>query len=161
VSEIGDRIKSLAKEHAFGNISAFAKYVGIPRPTLYPYLKGERTPNAEQLILIANKTGCDLHWLLTGDGEMQRDGILPTQAPNNTTWVTALDTALLEDIIRLVEDVLSKQSLMMDSKQKSKLIGYLYDIYIEEKPGKLSIIEVENLMKLIFYKGMVKPATPS
>ena len=45
--------------------SAFAKRLGIS-PSTYDYYEGSRTPSAAMLVRIAEVTGADLHWLLTG-----------------------------------------------------------------------------------------------
>lgn len=42
-----------------------ADKLGVSPPAVQNYLKG-RVPDAELLLKIANLTGCDLHWLLTG-----------------------------------------------------------------------------------------------
>ena len=51
--------------------SQFAKRLGIS-PSTYDYYEGARTPSAAMLVRIAEVTGADLHWLLTGKpGEAQ------------------------------------------------------------------------------------------
>jgi transcriptional regulator with XRE-family HTH domain len=45
--------------------SQFAKRLGIS-PSTYDYYEGSRTPSAAMLVRIAEVTGADLHWLLTG-----------------------------------------------------------------------------------------------
>jgi len=46
--------------------SSFAKQLGIS-PSTYDYYEHSRTPSAEMLVRIAEVTGADLHWLLTGE----------------------------------------------------------------------------------------------
>jgi transcriptional regulator with XRE-family HTH domain len=45
----------------------FADLAGIPRRTLVGYENEEREPGARSLVSIA-KTGCNINWLLTGQG---------------------------------------------------------------------------------------------
>lgn len=66
--EIADRIK--AWRHALGlTQDEFARRAGIPKRTLVGYENAEREPGAAALAAIA-KTGVNMTWLLTGEGEM-------------------------------------------------------------------------------------------
>ena len=66
-SGIGERLASLRLELAGPRgKSLFAKQLGIS-PSTYAYYEGGRTPPAEVLVRIADLTGVDLRWLLTGD----------------------------------------------------------------------------------------------
>ncbi|MEW5790004.1 MAG: helix-turn-helix domain-containing protein [Pseudomonadota bacterium] len=68
MNEIRDRIK--AWRHALGlTQEEFARRVGIPKRTLVGYENGEREPGSSALAAIA-KTGVNMTWLLTGEGEM-------------------------------------------------------------------------------------------
>ena len=64
----------------------FAAHAGIPKRTLVGYENAEREPGTAALAAIA-KTGVNMTWLLTGDGEMmdvlnekQQDASLPVLA---------------------------------------------------------------------------------
>jgi len=65
-TEICRRIAEL-RAKAFGPRGKlrFAKQLGLSAST-YDYYEGSRTPPAEVLVRIAEVTGADLHWLLTG-----------------------------------------------------------------------------------------------
>ena len=60
----GERLKD-----AFSNRpnKEIAMLLGVSNPAVTAYLRG-RVPPAEKLVEIAKSTGCNLHWLLTGDG---------------------------------------------------------------------------------------------
>ena len=60
----GERLKE-----AFSNIQnkEIARLLRVSNPAVTAYLKG-RVPPAEKLIEIADFTGCNLHWLITGKG---------------------------------------------------------------------------------------------
>jgi len=66
-SSFGERLKE-----AFGNIpnKEIASLLRVSSPAITAYLKG-RIPPAEKLIEVANFTGCNLHWLLTGKGPIR------------------------------------------------------------------------------------------
>jgi len=66
--EIGDRIR--AWRHALGMTQEeFARRALISKATLVGYEVGQRKPGADALAAIA-KTGVNMTWLLTGEGEM-------------------------------------------------------------------------------------------
>ena len=65
-NEICRRIADLRKKTAGPRgKSAFAKQLGIS-PSTYDYYEGARVPPANILVRIAEQTGADLRWLLTG-----------------------------------------------------------------------------------------------
>jgi len=65
-NEICRRIAELRKKKAGPRgKSAFAKQLGIS-PSTYDYYEGARVPPAEILVRMAERTGADLRWLLTG-----------------------------------------------------------------------------------------------
>jgi len=65
---IQQRIKDW--RHALGMTQEqFASRAGIPKRTLVGYENGEREPGAAALSAIA-RTGANMTWLLTGEGEM-------------------------------------------------------------------------------------------
>lgn len=68
-TDIGDRIKTW--RHALGlTQEEFARRAGISKATLVGYEVGQRKPGSDALAAIA-KTGVDMRWLLTGEGEMR------------------------------------------------------------------------------------------
>lgn len=58
----------------FNNVTnkEIAKSLKLSEPAISSYLKG-RVPPAEKLIEISKLTGCNIHWLLTGEGEKMVD----------------------------------------------------------------------------------------
>lgn len=65
---VADRIKILIDRHSEGKNAWFARDARISRAALYGYLDGKTTPGTETLDKIRLFTGCDLNWLVTGDG---------------------------------------------------------------------------------------------
>jgi transcriptional regulator with XRE-family HTH domain len=69
MSALAERIK--AWRHALGlTQDEFARRAGIPKRTLVGYENAEREPGSAALAAIA-KTGVNMTWLLTGEGEMR------------------------------------------------------------------------------------------
>lgn len=67
--DLANRIK--AWRHALGlTQDEFAKLAGMSKATLVGYEVGQRKPGADALAAIA-KTGVNMTWLLTGEGEMR------------------------------------------------------------------------------------------
>lgn len=55
------------------SIKDFAKKCGIPYSSLQNYLRGERQPNADALILLNARLGISIDWILTGQGDMRQE----------------------------------------------------------------------------------------
>lgn len=64
LADFGRRLRDI-----FGGVQnkEIAARLGVSRPAVTAYLQG-RIPSAEKLIEISALTGCNLHWLLTGEG---------------------------------------------------------------------------------------------
>lgn len=52
----------------------FARFCGIPDPSLRNYLSAKSIPGGENLAAIAQATGVSIDWLLTGEGPRYRPG---------------------------------------------------------------------------------------
>lgn len=61
-----------------GAITAFAKALGMKPSNLHKYLSDEREPGAPVLARIS-ALGCNVHWLLKGEGEMYADNEIGRQ----------------------------------------------------------------------------------
>lgn len=68
MSEIADRIRQVRRALGLTQ-EALARRAGIPKRTLVGYENSEREPGAAALAAIA-KTGVNMTWLLTGEGDM-------------------------------------------------------------------------------------------
>lgn len=109
--QIDARIK--AWRHALGlTQDEFARRSGIPKRTLVGYENAEREPGASALAAIA-KTGCNMTWLLTGEGDMRSQTSMEPSAPatkNMRRW---------EKIMALVEGI-------EDEEQRAKALDELF-----------------------------------
>ncbi|MBD9179521.1 MAG: hypothetical protein EGP82_10185 [Odoribacter splanchnicus] len=72
---INDRIKCIADTLFNGNVSAFARQINVPQPTLKDVVGGKlSTPRFDLLEKIINDKSLNIssEWLLTGEGSMFR-----------------------------------------------------------------------------------------
>lgn len=67
--EFGDRLK-LLRNKLDTTQKEMAKKIGVDRSTWTGYEKNARNPSLNLLNKIADETKCNLHWLLTGKGEI-------------------------------------------------------------------------------------------
>lgn len=66
---INERLRQVIEAKGM-TIKSFAQSVGIPLRSVHNYLSGEREPNAEVLIKIAQAMSVNLNWLLLNQDEM-------------------------------------------------------------------------------------------
>ena len=63
---IADRLAATARAFPGGQ-KGLAKEIGVHRNTIGHWIAGRRSPNVEELRLIADTAGCDFYWLADGD----------------------------------------------------------------------------------------------
>ncbi len=89
---LGERLK-VWREHLQLSQQQFCKQTGIAMRTYQSYENDERSPGSSLLTAIA-KTGLNVNWLLTGEGQMQM-ALSSTNPPAikdaQTPYVTGLD----------------------------------------------------------------------
>ncbi|MEI6846597.1 MAG: helix-turn-helix transcriptional regulator [Chlorobiaceae bacterium] len=68
MSTIGDRLRLFALSK-YNRISDFAESIGMGAPNAQAYMRGARKPGSLVLRKIQS-IGCNIDWLLTGEGEM-------------------------------------------------------------------------------------------
>ena len=71
---IGARV-GLARRTIGISVEDFSARTGIPQSTLKKYESGDRTPGGDAIQSIT-KVGVDAHWLVTGEGEILRQGCM-------------------------------------------------------------------------------------
>jgi transcriptional regulator with XRE-family HTH domain len=124
-----DRLKFLIQEQAGGKHTVFAKKAGIPVSTFQSYLS-KRFPNPENLIRICATYHVTLDWLMTGQGERYRPEAEVRQ--NRPDYAARrIDTVLLRDIIRSIDEGLQSRQAGLTNEKKAELIALLYEIHVE------------------------------
>jgi len=69
---IGKRIKGMIKLRKFKQ-KQFAKHIDMPIGTLNNIIRGIREPGIQKLKVIAEALEANIHWILTGEGEVYTD----------------------------------------------------------------------------------------
>lgn len=69
IDELGDRLKALALALRI-ELQELARKGGVTKATFSGYVSGDRLPRADTLLAWHKETHVDLHWLLTGEGDM-------------------------------------------------------------------------------------------
>jgi transcriptional regulator with XRE-family HTH domain len=109
---IGSRLK--AWRHALGLTQAqFAQRIGVHIGVLKKYEQGLNIPGGDALTAIA-RTGVNLNWLLTGEGEM-----LPKEAPGIELKGAERHARRWQKIIELVESI-------EDEEERSALLEEIF-----------------------------------
>ncbi len=73
--ELKERIRFARFQAGFrghGSLARFSRETGIRENTLYCYETGRYAPSAAKLATIADTTGADLSWLITGREQNER-----------------------------------------------------------------------------------------
>lgn len=63
------RLKAIMQAHGL-SIKAFSELTGIPYRSVQNYILEERDPSTEALVKISHHLNINIHWLLTGHGNM-------------------------------------------------------------------------------------------
>ncbi|WP_428527092.1 helix-turn-helix domain-containing protein [Roseibium sp.] len=99
-SEIGKRLRLLRKTLGGHDVKAFADKLGIGKATLYNYEKGDREPTSRVLTALSEVFGANVHWILTGAGEMFADASV---VPSGSSFHT-----IKPDVFRAVGRLVTK-----------------------------------------------------
>lgn len=104
----------------------FAQKIGVTQGAVQKYEKGINNPGYGVLEKIAGFGGVTVEWLLRG--EEARPSKLQDCAPEDySATLSALETALLTEVITAVEGVIKTERLKLAPSQKSRLIVRVYD----------------------------------
>lgn len=147
MNTINTRIQEIVDKLFGGKSASFAREIDVKPTTIANYLKSESPskPTSDFLELVVSKLGVDATWLLTGQGEMQKQPVHVRQDHNqNSTNYGYVNIAVPEKgkqkilnsdgIVIESEDVVSEQlshyKTMIDTRdeQTSRLLAM-----IEEK----------------------------
>lgn len=133
-NSVAARLFALAKIFAGGKYSRLAEMAGARSGTFYPYMNGKSLPSAEILIKIRAVTGCDLNWLLTGEGEApaQEDALPGRVAERLARYGDAapkpapFDKAHLAAVLAHVEQVRQSTGAALTAGDFAEIAAELY-----------------------------------
>jgi transcriptional regulator with XRE-family HTH domain len=118
----------------YGSASALAKKIQRSEGAVRKWLRGESEPNVTDLRSVCEETHTSIEWLVTGRG--QREATLKVQeqaATYRSRGQEPLDHALLERIIRAVEEELRGAGLSLPATKRSMLVVTLYALCQERR----------------------------
>ena len=100
MESVVNRLKTLLDERGT-SVSEFARFLGMPQPTLNNYLKGERTPTIDSIVIVCNKCKVTSDWLLGLSENRQFISRMPSSSQcdkKTTKQVDALRESVREAI---------------------------------------------------------------
>jgi transcriptional regulator with XRE-family HTH domain len=116
----------------------FAEATGVHLSAIRKYEKRHSVPSTESLLAIAS-TGVDIHWLLTGEGDMRA----PATGPNSKTK-TAADAELVSRLMAI--------ETLISSIQDDKRSAVLDEIFYRVQEAK-RVTDLEDLVKSLKRKS--------
>ncbi|QOX79835.1 helix-turn-helix domain-containing protein [Trichlorobacter lovleyi] len=139
---------------------AFAEKCGVSEGTMRSYLRGDTTPDLDTLQVIAEKNGCSLAWLASGEGKMKRGGepavhdAAPRWEPTNGHPASKsappdgpegysdyeLRLVLLRDIIETYEGMRPGR----EPERKAREITIIYRHFMEHFARHLDEVEISE-----------------
>ncbi|EMA5902718.1 helix-turn-helix domain-containing protein [Salmonella enterica] len=138
---ISERLKRVLEAQNLTITDAAIK-CGIPYRSLQNYLRGEREPKAEALVVIGTQLGISLDWLLTGRGVMMHTSPnLPDNIESSLGEITLREQKWLELFRGLSPDV---QKNILQHAEKEQRLYELEQKVQELEELKASIERLKN-----------------
>lgn len=116
--------------HAFRDADnkTIASKLGVTAAAVSNYFNG-RIPDAEKLLLIAQSTNCNLHWLLTGEESPTREIVVERKV---------IDPIIDREVLRgLIREVMREEMAVQDL---GRVDGFDLDAEIERGGGDAEIL---------------------
>ena len=122
--EIGNRIKRVR-----GKLSqqAFSKQLNVGQTTVGRYERGERSPDAEFLLLLKNHFNISPNWLISGDGQMH-DGETQCQSSKEKKTEIEFDQIPLHVLKQIVSDHNDLMDEFIDKKTGKEFNSILLEL---------------------------------
>ena len=112
---VGSRLREFAKSR-FKTLTAFGEAVGLAPSRVSDYVNDRNSPNPEQLQRFA-EVGLNIHWLLTGDGDM--DAPKPTgMQPTDLSDLRSIDARVT--VARSLEELTALLLRDIEEQKKQK-----------------------------------------
>lgn len=128
-----------------GGKRALAEAAGVSESQIFRYLNGDSEMSAAKAVALARATGVDVGWLLTGEG-----------VPEPVRRVgPSFRAALMEDILRVLTEVLVDFEWRLNPTQRARYAAYAYMALRLEEDALGHDVDVtpERLMEGLWYFG--------
>ena len=155
---LGGKLRRRRKE-VDKTIADMAQALGVNYNTLGGYERGETLPDVDFLARFAEATGTSFRDLPTArlqamesDAGRRALSELPASDAGSAPgfaegWGAALDTALLEEILRETEAWLAQRDLALTPEKKAKAVAVFYEMFAES--GQVERAQVERVLELL------------
>ena len=137
MNSIAERLRYAREKMGIGQVDAASKF-GIPVSSYRKYESGPSEPGSEAMAGIT-RAGINVHWLLTGEGEMLRSDAQPRSAPSVTS--TDFDRPRFLLAIEAVEEGLEAADRTMSPDKKAELFLAVYDLMEEPANTKARVLQ--------------------
>ena len=107
---IGERLKALRNAMRLKQIE-LAKDLNLNPSAVSQMESGRTKPSLETMVEIAQKYNADLHWLITGQGQMFAQNAGNNQQKNGWEKLQKMMNASLEEIVQARQDMLDSESV--------------------------------------------------
>ena len=146
-----------------GGVSKISELTGISRPTINFWYNGQRTPDAENLIIISEKLNVSIDWLL---GRLPYGNKSNEEKLRQVSELTGLSNTSIFQLERISTVYMGKQAVdaFISSpcfyQAASYLSTYFFGTWLEEFTGKDEglISTLKPLKDKNFYERYVQPA---
>jgi hypothetical protein len=145
------RLKLLVAD--FGSVNSLAKAIGRSEGAVRKWLRGESEPAVRDVRGVCERCRVNVEWLVSGRGRREAGSPYLQESPpdyrNRETpgpFLGALDTELLEAIIRAVDEAAAAGEPMLPAKKRALLVATLYGLFRES--GKADPETVTRLVRL-------------
>lgn len=86
IIELGNRIRKAIEKSGKSQVE-FASLLGVFPPNLNRWIQGENAPAFENLLSIGMLADVSFDWLMTGEGEIEKEGPADRVAESPLTWI--------------------------------------------------------------------------
>lgn len=114
MNTLGERIESVILKSTKKK-KEMALLIGIHPNTITDWIQNKKEPGINKIKLLAQHTGCDLNWLITGDDDMVmpsigmvREPSAPYNAKEESPWMQRLIDNLNVNLMEIL-DLLKKK----------------------------------------------------
>ncbi|MCL1618373.1 helix-turn-helix domain-containing protein [Ralstonia pseudosolanacearum] len=140
-AEVGERLRAY-RTHLGWSQERFGMAIGGTKRGLQENESGRNSPQARILAELV-RLGCNVNWLLTGDGPMlMKDLEAGAQGP-----ASPLDEETLEYVIEALEQRIAAAGKKPAAKKKAEAIAALYDYVMDT--GHKGDAKMERILRLV------------